>query len=146
MRNFKIKIGIIIFCALFANLAFGQKDSSKTDWNELIVGKWVNKINRTLDGKEYTGLKCRDTIQYLSNGKYISNQCVWNETGKWKFSDKKDLMIHYDIDNEYWKKELGTDDLGVSNAEIISLSKSELVTVLFDEEKGEVHQFYIRLE
>ncbi|WP_054852126.1 hypothetical protein [Olleya sp. ITB9] len=146
MRNFKIKIGIIIFCALFANLAFGQKDSSKTDWNELIVGKWVNKINRTLDGKEYTGLKCRDTIQYLSNGKYIFNQCVWNETGKWKFSDKKDLMIHYDIDNEYWKKELGTDDLGESNAEIISLSKSELVTVLFDEEKGEVHQFYIRLE
>ena len=146
MNNIKLKIGIIIFCSLFVNFTFGQNDSSKVDWNELIVGKWVNKINRTLDGKEYTGLKCRDTIQYLSNGKYISNHCVWNETGKWKFSEKKDLMIHFDIDNEYWKNELGTDDLGESHAEIISLSESELVTVLFDEEKGEIHQFYARLE
>ena len=146
MNNIKFKIGIIIFCSLFVNFTFGQNDSSKVDWNELIVGKWVNKINRTLDGKEYTGLKCRDTIQYSSNGKYISNQCLGNEIGKWKFSEKKDLMIHFDIDNEYWKKELGTDDLGESHAEIISLSESELVTVLFDEEKGEIHQFYARLE
>jgi len=56
------------------------------------------------------------------------------------------LLIHFEIDNEYWKKELGTEDLGESHAEIISLSESELVTVLFDEEKGEVHQFYVRLE
>ena len=55
-------------------------------------------------------------------------------------------MIHFNIDNVYWKKELRTDDLGESHAEIISLSESELVTVLFDEEKGEIHQFYVRLE
>lgn len=146
MKNIKIKIGIIFFCALFANLAFGQKSSSKTDWDELIVGKWVNKISRTLDGKEYFGFKCRDTIQYLSNGKYISNQCDWNETGKWKFAENKDLIIHYDINNEYWKKELGTDDLGEGHAPIISLSDSELVTLILDEGKGEVHQFYVRLD
>ncbi len=146
MNNIKLKIGIIIFSSLFVNFTFGQNDSSKVDRNELIIGKWFNKINRTLDGKEYFGLKCRDTIQYLSNGKYIKNQCVWDETGKWKFSDKKDLIIHFDIDNKYWKKRLGTDDLGESHAKIISLSESEFVTVLFDEEKGEIHKFYVRLE
>ena len=146
MRNFKIKIGIIFFCLFFVYNAFGQKDSIKNDWNKIIVGKWVNKIDRTLDGKVYTGLSCRDTIQYISNGKYISKQCVWNETGKWKLSKKGDKIIHFDIDNEYWKKELGTDDLGESNCKIISLTESELVTQLFSEDVGEIHQYYIRLE
>ncbi|QNK78282.1 hypothetical protein H7F37_04135 [Winogradskyella sp. PAMC22761] len=146
MMNFKIKIGIAFILTIFANVAFGQKDSLNTDWNKIIVGKWVNKIDRTLDGKEYAGLSCRDTIQYISNGKYISKQCVWNETGKWKLSEKGDTIIHFDIDNEYWKKELGTDDLGEANCKIISLTESELVTQLFSEDVGEIHQYYIRLE
>ncbi|MEP0462525.1 MAG: hypothetical protein ABJN84_17405 [Flavobacteriaceae bacterium] len=141
-----MKIGIMFCCVLFSSQAFGQTDSLKTDWDKIIVGKWVNKINRTMDGKEYFDLKCRDTIQYSAKGNYISNQCVWNETGKWKFSKDKELIIHYDINNQYWKKELGTDDLGESHAPVISLSKSELVTVILDEEKGEVHQFYVRLK
>ncbi|WP_460219326.1 hypothetical protein [Psychroserpens sp. MEBiC05023] len=146
MMNFKIKIGIIFFYALIANIAFGQKDSLNTNWNKIIVGKWVNKIDRTIDGKEYVGLNCRDTIQYISNGKYISKQCAWNETGKWKLSDKGNKIIHFDIDNEYWKKELVTDDLGEAHCKIISLTESELVTQLFSEDKGEIHQFYVKLE
>ncbi len=144
--NFNIKIGITFVLSIFANIVFGQNDSLNTDWNKIIVGKWVNKIERTADGKEYAELSCRDTIQYLSNGKYISKQCVWNETGKWKLSDKGDEIIHFDINNEYWKKELGTDDLGESHCKIISLTESQLVTQLFSEDVGEIHQFYIRLE
>ncbi|WP_166963275.1 hypothetical protein [Yeosuana marina] len=146
MMNFNIKIGITFVLSIFANIVFGQNDSLNTDWNKIIVGKWVNKIERTADGKEYAELSCRDTIQYLSNGKYISKQCVWNETGKWKLSDKGDEIIHFDINNEYWKKELGTDDLGESHCKIISLTESQLVTQLFSEDVGEIHQFYIRLE
>jgi len=137
---------VVIFCCLvtWGMNAQSEKDAVKADWNTLIVGKWVNKINRTLDGKVYNGLKCRGTIQYLSNGTYSSKQCVWNETGKWRFSDNKDAIIHFEIDNAYWKKELGTEDLGESHAQIISLSETEFVTVLFDEELGEVHQYYVR--
>ena len=146
MKSFKIKIRIIIICALYTNLTFGQKDTINSDWNKIIVGKWINKIDRTIDGKEYTGLNCRDTISYISNGKYISKQCAWNETGKWKLSDDGNKIIHFDIDNKYWKKELGTDDLGESHCKIISLSKTELVTQLFSEDVGEIHQYYVRLE
>jgi hypothetical protein len=146
MRNFKLTFGFIFLSILCFNQAFGQNATPKADWDKLIVGKWVKKINKTEDGKEYFGLKCKDTIQYFQNGNYKSEQCVWNETGKWKFSENNDLIIHYDIDNEYWKKELGTDDLGESHGTILSLTETELVTIIYAEMEGEIRCYYKRIE
>jgi hypothetical protein len=146
MRNLKLKFGIIFISILCFNQAFGQKETSKSDWDKLIVGKWVNKINKTEDGKEYFGIKCKATIQYFQNGNYSSQQCDWSETGKWKFSENKDLIIHYDINNEYWKKELETDKLFRSEGRILSVSETELVTITYAELEGEIYCYYVRLE
>ncbi len=146
MRNYKLTIGFIILTLLCVNNTYGQTQTSKTNWNKLIVGKWVNKINKTKDGKEYFGIKCKDTIQYFTNGNYESQQCDWSETGKWKFSENKELIIHYDVDNAYWRKELGTDKLFRSEGAILSITRNELVTVTLDEEKGEILCYHKRIE
>ena len=146
MRNFKITFGFILLSVLCLNETFGQNEPSKTNWDKLIVGKWVSKINKTEDGKEYLGMKCKDTIQYFQNGNYNSQQCDWSETGKWKFSENKDLIIHYEIDNEYWKKELETDKLFRSEGPILSVTETELVTVTYGELEGEIRCYYIKLE
>ena len=146
MRNLKLTFGFIFISILCFNQAFGQNETSKSDWDKLIVGKWVSKINKTEDGKEYFGMKCKDTIQYFQNGNYSSQQCDWSETGKWKFSENKDLIIHYDIDNEYWKKELETDELFKSEGPILSVTETELVTVSYAELEGEIRCYYKRLQ
>ena len=146
MKNFKLTYVFILISILCLNQAFGQNETSKADWDKLIVGKWVKKINKTEDGKEYLGMKCKDTIQYFQNGNYKSEQCVWNETGKWKLSENRDLIIHYDIDNKYWKKELGTDDLGESHITIFSLTETELVTIIYAEMEGEIRCIYNKLK
>ncbi|MCF8275085.1 MAG: hypothetical protein K9I95_14765 [Flavobacteriaceae bacterium] len=102
-------------------------------------------MNKTLDGKELE-MKCNDTIQYFKNGSYSSQECDWNETGKWKFSENKDLLIHYEIDNAYWKKELETDKLFRSEGPIFSVTETELVTVTYGELEGEIRCYYTKLE
>ena len=146
MRNFKLTFGFILLSILCFNQTFGQNESSKADWDKLIVGKWVNKINKAEDGKEYFGMKCKDTIQYFSNGNYKSIQCDWSEIGKWKFSENKELIIHYDIDNEYWKKELETEKFFKSEGPILSVSETELVTITYAELEGEIRCYYKRIE
>lgn len=146
MKNFQLSFGFIFLSILTFNQAFGQTETAKADWDKLIVGKWVGKINKTPDGIEYLGIKCKDTIQYFQNGDYSSQQCDWSETGKWKFSKNKDLLIHYDIDNEYWKKELDTDKLFRSEGRILSVSENELVTVTYCEMQGEIYCYHQRIE
>ena len=111
-----------------------------------MVGKWKSDVSKTMDGSEYFGFKCKGTIEYLSNGKYNSQQCDWDETGEWKFSENKDLIIHYNINNKYWKKELGTDKLFRSEGPILSVSETELVTVVLDEIEGEIRCYYKRIK
>ncbi len=146
MKNFKLIFGFIFLSILCFNQAFGQNETAKTNWDKLIVGKWVSKINKTSDGEEYLGIKCKDTIQYYQNGDYASQQCDWSETGKWKFSENKDLIILYDIDNKYWKKELETDKLFRNEGRILSVSETELVTITYAEMEGEIYCYHIRLE
>ncbi|MGM5470458.1 hypothetical protein ACS386_09280 [Flavobacteriaceae bacterium LMO-SS05] len=146
MRNFKLAIGFIFLSLLCINKTFGQSNPSKQDWDNLIIGKWVSKINKTSDGKEYHGIKCKGTIQYFQNGNYALQDCDWNETGKWKFSKNKDLIIYYDIDNEYWKKELDIDDLGERHEKILSITQTELINITNSEDVGEIQCFYTRIE
>ena len=140
----KILFGFALI--LISTISFGQSKPSKTNWDKLIVGKWINKSNKTIDGDEFKEAECRDTIQYLSNGKYLSDQCTWKADGKWKLSNDKKYIIHYDINSDYWRKILGTDDLGESRSEIISISESQFVKVIYSEDQGEIHRFYQRIE
>ena len=145
MRNFKLTFVFIFLSILCFNETHGQNELSKTNWDKLIVGKWVNKVNKTIDGKE-VAMKCNDTIQYFENGNYASQECDWNETGKWKFSENKDLIIHYEIENAYWKRELETDKLFSSEGPILSVRETELITVTYGELEGEIHCYYTKLE
>ena len=146
MRSFKLIVGFIFLSFLFIDNSYSQNEIPKTDWDTLIVGKWVQKIILFKDGKEYLGKKCNDTIQYFLNGSYSWQQCDWNETGNWKFSDKKDFITHYNIDNKYWKAKLKTDDLGEAQSIIFSISETELVTLTYAEMEGEIRCFYKRLD
>lgn len=135
---------------LFIQIAFAQK-TDKNNFNKLIVGKWVNEINKTKGGKEYLELNCKDTIHYLLNGQYIWKQCGINETGKWKISTDRSKIILYNRKNKKWEKELETKDIGEMEILIFSLSQFQLVTLLYleieegdDAESGEIHQFYTR--
>lgn len=128
-----------------------SQKTDKNNFNKLIVGKWINKINKTKYGKEYLEIACKDTIQYLSNGQYIWKQCGINETGKWKISTDKTEIILYNRKNKYWEKELETKDIGEMEITIFSLSQTQLVTLTYleivegdDPESGEIQQFYTR--
>ncbi|MFT5891874.1 MAG: hypothetical protein ACI9Y7_001981 [Dokdonia sp.] len=123
-----------------------QQNVSQDDDDKLIVGTWVHKTDRTIDGREYIEFTCHDTIQYKKNGLYVFKQCNWNEAGNWKFNADKNVIIHYNISCAYWEKLLGTKDLGESHGEVISLSQTELVTVIYAEGTGEIRQYYTKLE
>ena len=144
------KLIYLTFIFLFIQIALSQK-TDKNNFNKLIVGKWINKINKSKDGKEYLEIDCKDIIQYLSNGQYIWKQCGINETGKWKISTDKSKIILYNRKNKHWEKELETKDIGEMEIPIFSLSQSQLVTLIYleivegdDPESGEIRQFYTR--
>jgi hypothetical protein len=123
------------------NSTFAQQ-TRKLNLDSLLVGKWVKKIDKTKDGKEYFGLKCKDTIEYLQTGNFIWNQCGINETGKWKISKDKKKIIHYQCKSKYWEDYLHTKDIGQMDIPIVSLTQQQLVTIISDEEKGAINQYY----
>ena len=116
------------------------------DLSKLLIGQWIKKIDKTKDGKEYFGLKCKDTIRYLQSGQYIWKQCGISETGKWKISADKTKIILYQRNCKYWEDYLQTKDIGQMDIPIISMTQLQLVTIIYDEEKGAVNQFYVRTE
>jgi hypothetical protein len=145
MTNFKLTIGFI-FLSLCFNQAYGQTDSLKTNWNKLIIGKWVKKISKTENGEKYDGLKCLDTIEYYNDGRYVWNMCGIKESGKWEISKERSVIIFRERDNKYWKKELNLTDLGEMESPLFKLTETELVTRMIDEEKGWINEFYYRIK
>ncbi|WJJ96524.1 hypothetical protein [Algibacter luteus] len=145
MKYYKLTIGTILLSLCF-NQAYGQSDSLKTNWDKLIVGKWVKKINKTEDGKKYDGLKCLDTIEYFNDGRYVWNMCGINESGKWKISKERSRIVFEQRESKYWEKELNQTDLGEMESPLLKLTETELVTRMIDEEKGWINEFYFRIK
>ena len=93
-------IVLFLFCVIFFfKKSHGQDENLKANWESLMVGKWKSDVSKTMDGSEYFGFKCKGTIEYLSNGEYNSQQCDWDETGEWKFSENKDFMETKSFEN-----------------------------------------------
>ena len=142
------KLIYLTFTFLIIHPVFSQK-TDKTNYNKLIVGKWIKKIDKTKDGKEYFGPKCKDTIQFLSDGNYNWNQCGFKETGKWKISTEKSMIIMYDRKNNNSKYHSESEEIGELEFPIVSISKSQLVSAVAMEadENGisdEISEFYVR--
>ena len=145
--NKQFKKILLPFLLIVVNFCYSQKDSlNQESISKILVGKWIKKTETTQDGETYTGLKCKDTIEYFINGKYKWNQCGIDETGDWKISDDGKLIIFSKRDNKYWKEKLNLNDLGNMESPIFKLSSSELITGLIDEEKGWINKIYIRLK
>ncbi len=142
----KIIISVFLTIVVFATTPIFAQQPIKSDLSKLIIGQWIKKIDKTKDGKEYFGLKCKDTIQYLSSGQYIWKQCGINETGKWKISTDKKKIILYQRKCKYWEDYLQTKDIGQMDIPIVSMTQLQLVTIIYDEEKGAVNQFYVRTQ
>src|SRR4249919_1995487 len=131
----KIIIPFFLTIVVFSTTPIFAQQTKKPDLSKLIIGQWVKKIGKTKDGKEYFGLKCKDTIQYLQSGQYIWNQCGISETGTWKISKDKNKIILYDRRSKYWEEFLNTKDIGQMDIPIVSMTQKELITIIFDEEK-----------
>lgn len=142
-----MKIIILFFLTivvLSTETIFAQQ--TETHLSKIIIGQWIKQFDKTKDGKEYFGLKCKDTIQYLSNEQYILRQCGINETGKWRISEDNKKIILYQRKSKYWEEYLQTKDIGQMNIPIVSLTSKQLVTTIFDEEKGAINQYYIHVK
>ncbi len=142
----KFKDSIFFLVLIFSFTTHAQGDLLKTKWDQYIIGKWTNRVNLNSEGAVYLGIKCKDTIQYFPDGTYEYKGCEWNAIGKWKFSNNKTYIIHYEIDSKYWKKLLETEDLGEMHTPIISLTDAELITTFLTEDQGEIKSYYIKLE
>ena len=141
MKPQKIISFLLIAFVLLTTSALAQQEK-KANPDTLLIGKWIKKIAKTKDGNEYFGLKCKDTIQYLRSGNYVWNQCGINETGKWKISKDKKKIILYQRKSKYWEDYLNTKDIGQMDIPIVSLTQQQLVTIIYDEGKGAINQYY----
>ena len=146
------KLIFILLASALTQLSFAQK-SDKVECSRLIVGKWLNKIDKTKDGKEYTGLTCKGTMQYFQDGNYIWKQCSSKQTGKWKISSDNSKVILFERRDEEWEPEVGITDIGEMEIPIFSLTKSEFVTVFYletddknNEDNREIRQHYFRVK
>jgi hypothetical protein len=146
MNKWKIAFLVFITIAVFSTISIFAQQTNKAELSKLIIGQWIKKIDKTKDGKEYFGLKCKDTIQYLISGQYIWKQCGINETGNWKISTDNKKIILYQRKCKYWGKYLQTKNIGQMDIPVVSLTQSQLVTIIYDEEKGAVNQFYSRTQ
>jgi hypothetical protein len=142
----KIIISVFLTIAVFSVTSLFAQQTNKTDLSKLVIGQWIKRIDKTKDGKEYFGLKCKDTIQYLQSRQYIWKQCGINETGKWKISTDKKKIILYQRKCKYWEDYLQTKDIGQMDIPIVSLTQLQLVTIIYSEEKGAVNEFYVRTQ
>jgi hypothetical protein len=142
----KIIIGLFLTIAVCSTISIFAQQTKNSDLRKLVIGQWIKKIDKTKDGKEYFGLKCKDTIRYLHSGQYIWNQCGINETGKWKISTDNKKIILYQRKCKYWEDYLQTKDIGQMDIPIVSITQLQLVTIIYDEEKGAVNQFYVRTQ
>ena len=111
-----------------------------------IVGTWENKINKTQDGKEYYGLICKDTMQYLSNGKYIWRQCGIRETGSWKVSSDGKTIILYERWSKHLQEYLKTTSIGDMHIRLIELDRKHFVSLIMDEELGDIEEYYYSIK
>jgi hypothetical protein len=142
----KIIISIFFTVAVLLTTSIFAQQTNKVVLGKLVIGQWIKKIDKTKDGKEYFGLKCKDTIQYLQSGRYIWKQCGINETGKWKISMDKKKIILYQRKCKYWEDYLQTKNIGQIDIPIVSLTQLQLVTIIYSEEKGAINQFYVRTQ